>query len=57
MWAGSSAIFEMRLSVEDVESLAQSVLVTLNPRELELQDREGSWRELRLRPYRTATSA
>ena len=44
----------MRLSVEDVESLAQKVLVTLNPRELELQDREGSWRELRLRPYRTA---
>jgi two-component system CheB/CheR fusion protein len=44
----------MRLSVEDVESLAKSVLVTLKPKELELQDREGNWRELRLRPYRTA---
>ena len=44
----------MRLSIEDVESLAKSVLVTLTPRELELQDREGNWRELRLRPYRTA---
>lgn len=44
----------LRLSVEDVESLAGSVLQTLTSRELELQDREGKWRELRLRPYRTA---
>ena len=44
----------MRLSIEDIESLARNVIVTLNPKELALQDREGRWRELRLRPYRTA---
>jgi two-component system CheB/CheR fusion protein len=44
----------MRLSVDEVESLARSVLLTLNPSVLELQDREGIWRELRVRPYRTA---
>ena len=44
----------MRLSVEDVESLARNVLVTLTPNDVELQDREGNWRQLRLRPYRTA---
>ena len=44
----------MRLSVEDVESLARGVLTTLSPRKVELRDREGRWCELRLRPYRTA---
>ena len=44
----------MRLSVDDVETLARSVLLTFQPKEVELQDREGNWRELRIRPYRTA---
>ena len=44
----------MSLSGENLESLAQGVLATLAPCELDLQDREGRWRELRMRPYRTA---
>ncbi len=43
----------MQLSVDTVESLARSVLDSLQPRELELQDREGCWRALRIQPYRT----
>jgi two-component system CheB/CheR fusion protein len=42
------------LSVENLEPLLIEVLDTLAPRELEVQDREGRWRLLRVRPYRTA---
>ena len=48
--------FRLRLSVEDIESPAREVLATLQPIQLEMQDRENHWRELRLRPYRTADS-
>jgi two-component system CheB/CheR fusion protein len=44
----------LQLSVEDVEPLVRAVLETLSAREIELQDREGRWHMLRVRPYRTA---
>ncbi len=44
----------MRLSVDDVEPVVRSVLDTLQARELEVQDREGLWHLLRVRPYRTS---
>ncbi len=43
----------MQLSVDTVEALARSVLDSPQPREVELQDREGCWRALRVQPYRT----
>lgn len=42
------------LSVEDVQPLIRKVIDTLTAVELEVQDRKGSWRMLRIRPYRTA---
>ena len=44
----------MRLNVDDLEPLVRRVMETLNAEELELQDREGRWHLLRIRPYRTA---
>jgi two-component system CheB/CheR fusion protein len=44
----------MGLSVDDLEPPARRVLETLEAQELELQDREGRWHCLRIRPYRTA---
>ena len=44
----------MRLSVDDLEPLVRRVMETLNAEEQELQDREGRWHLLRVRPYRTA---
>ena len=44
----------MRLNVDDLEPLVRRVMETLNAEELELQDREGRWHLLRVRPYRTA---
>jgi two-component system CheB/CheR fusion protein len=44
----------LRLSVDDLEPAVRRVLETLAPREMELQDREGRWHVLSIRPYRTA---
>ncbi|HEV2326006.1 MAG TPA: CheR family methyltransferase [Terracidiphilus sp.] len=50
------AISEIRLqlSIENIEPILIEVLETLGTRELEVQDREGRWHLLRVRPYRTA---
>ena len=50
------SIGEIRLllSVEDVEPLIRRVIETLEPQELEVQDRKRCWRILRIRPYRTS---
>ena len=49
-------IGDIRLKVEvpDLERLIKEVINTLNIKELEVQDREGRWYSLRLRPYRTS---
>jgi two-component system, chemotaxis family, CheB/CheR fusion protein len=44
----------MRLNVDDLELLVRRVMATLSAEELELQDSEGHWHLLRVRPYRTA---
>jgi two-component system CheB/CheR fusion protein len=43
----------LQLSIEDIEPILNEVLETLGTRELEVQDREGRWHLLRVRPYRT----
>jgi len=43
----------LNLSMEDLEPTLQDVLDTLGTREMEVQDREGHWRLMRVRPYRT----
>lgn len=44
----------LQLSIEDLEPILNEVLETLGTRELEVQDKEGRWYLLRVRPYRTA---
>ncbi len=44
----------LQLSVENIEPILQDVLDTLGTREMEVQDRDGRWHLLRVRPYRTA---
>jgi two-component system CheB/CheR fusion protein len=44
----------MRLNVDGLKVLMRRVIETLNAEELELQDLEGRWHLLRVRPYRTA---
>ena len=44
----------LHLSIDDLEPTLREVLDTLGTRELEVQDREGRWFLLRVRPYRTA---
>lgn len=44
----------LNLDVENLEPILLDVLDSLGTRELEVQDREGHWRLLRVRPYRTA---
>jgi two-component system, chemotaxis family, CheB/CheR fusion protein len=44
----------LNLSVENLEPILLDVLDSLGTRELEVQDRDGHWRLLRVRPYRTA---
>jgi two-component system, chemotaxis family, CheB/CheR fusion protein len=50
------AISEIRLqlSLENIEPILIDVMETLGTRELEVQDREGRWHLLRVRPYRTS---
>jgi two-component system CheB/CheR fusion protein len=44
----------LQLSLENIEPILNEVLETLGTRELEVQDREGRWQLLRVRPYRTS---
>ncbi len=44
----------LQLRIEDIEPILNDVLETLGTRELEVQDREGRWHLLRVRPYRTS---
>ena len=44
---------QMRLSMDDLEPRIRRVLETLNPEETELQDRQGCWHVLHVRPFRT----
>ena len=44
----------LQLSIENIEPILVEVLETLGTRELEVQDRDGRWHLLRVRPYRTA---
>lgn len=43
----------LQLSVENIEPILRDVLDTLGTREIEVQDREGRWHLMRVRPYRT----
>ncbi len=45
--------FKLRIVVPDLEALIQQVRETLEVCEEEVQDREGHWYSLRLRPYQT----
>ena len=44
----------LQLSIENLEPLLQEVLDTLGTHESEVQDRDGRWYLLRIRPYRTS---
>jgi two-component system CheB/CheR fusion protein len=44
----------LQLSIENIGPILHDVLETLGTRELEVQDREGRWHLLRVRPYRTS---
>lgn len=47
------AEIRLNLSIENLQPILQEVLDTLGTRELEVQDRDGRWHLLRVRPYRT----
>ncbi len=44
----------LHLSIGDIEPILRDVLETLGTREEEVQDRDGRWYLLRVRPYRTS---
>lgn len=44
----------LQLSIENLEPILNDVLESLGTREQEVQDKEGRWHLLRIRPYRTA---
>lgn len=44
----------MHLSIDNLEPLLEGVLDTLSTHESEVQDRDGRWYLLRIRPYRTS---
>jgi two-component system, chemotaxis family, CheB/CheR fusion protein len=44
----------LNLNIENLEPILHEVLETLGTRELEVQDRDGRWHLLRVRPYRTS---
>ncbi|MCM2280101.1 MAG: ATP-binding protein [Oligoflexia bacterium] len=39
--------------VENLDGLIQEVIETVRPKELEVQDREGHWLRMQIRPYKT----
>src|SRR5207248_2188875 len=44
----------LHLNVDDLEPMLNEVLETLGTKESEVQDRDGRWYLMRIRPYRTA---
>ena len=44
----------LQLSIENLEPILNEVLESLGTREMEVQDKEGRWHLLRVRPYRTS---
>ncbi|MGM3306483.1 chemotaxis protein CheB [Anabaena sp. WFMT] len=44
------------INVPNLESLLLEVIDTLNVKELEVQDQQGHWYNLRIRPYRTTSN-
>ena len=44
----------LNLRIDHIEPILQEVLDTLGTKELEVQDQEGHWHFMRVRPYRTA---
>ncbi len=46
--------FGERLGIEGLERLALEVMESLNTREEDIQDRNGRWYSLRIKPYRTS---
>jgi two-component system CheB/CheR fusion protein len=46
--------FKIKLNLPNLQDLILLVLETLNVKELEVQDFDGRWYSLRIRPYRTA---
>lgn len=44
----------LQLSIENIEPILTEVLESLATQEMEVQDREGRWHLLRVRPYRTS---
>ncbi|MGZ5115701.1 MAG: chemotaxis protein CheB, partial [Burkholderiales bacterium] len=44
---------KVNIDVPDLEALVSDVMDTMSPREREVQDRDGRWYLLRIRPYRT----
>jgi two-component system, chemotaxis family, CheB/CheR fusion protein len=44
----------VHLNIGDLEPVLNEVLETLAPKEMEVQDRDGHWYLMRVRPYRTA---
>lgn len=46
--------FGSRLKVDGLDRFAAEVLETLNTKEEDIQDRDGKWYSLRIKPYRTS---
>ena len=44
----------LQLNIENIQPILTEVLDTLETREIEVQDREGRWHLMRVRPYRTS---
>jgi two-component system, chemotaxis family, CheB/CheR fusion protein len=44
----------VQLNIEDLQPILTDVMESLGTREMEVQDKEGRWHLLRVRPYRTA---
>jgi two-component system CheB/CheR fusion protein len=44
----------LQLNIENIQPILRDVLDTLETREVEVQDREGRWHLMRVRPYRTS---
>ncbi|MFL6353522.1 MAG: CheR family methyltransferase [Bryobacteraceae bacterium] len=44
----------LNLKIDHIEAILQDVLDTLGTKELEVQDQQGHWHLMRVRPYRTA---
>ncbi len=44
----------LQLSIDNIEPMLREVMETLSTREIEVQDLDGRWFSLRVRPYRTS---